>query len=114
MTECVFCHIAAGKLETELLHEDEEVVAFRDMDPQAPAHILLIPRRHIPTVNDLSDGDVELIGKLVLIARRLAHDQGLAEDGYRLVLNCNRGAGQSVFHLHLHLLGGRRMKWPPG
>ncbi|MGH8496289.1 MAG: histidine triad nucleotide-binding protein [Gammaproteobacteria bacterium] len=114
MKDCIFCRIASGDLETTLVHEDEDLVAFRDLNPQAPTHVLLIPRRHIATVNDLEEADAKLVGKLTLAAKRIARGEGLAEDGYRLVLNCNRGAGQSVFHIHLHLLGGRPMTWPPG
>lgn len=114
MDDCIFCRIVSGDLESDLIYEDDDLVAFRDLNPQAPTHVLLIPRRHVPTVNDLAYADAELIGRLVLAGQRLASEEGIAEEGYRLVLNCNREAGQSVFHLHLHLLGGRRMKWPPG
>ncbi|MBA3563150.1 MAG: histidine triad nucleotide-binding protein [Gammaproteobacteria bacterium] len=114
MDDCIFCRIVSGDLESDLIYEDDDLVAFRDLNPQAPTHVLLIPRRHVSTVNDLGYADAELIGRLVLAGQRLASEEGIAEEGYRLVLNCNREAGQSVFHLHLHLLGGRRMKWPPG
>ena len=89
-------------------------MAFKDINPQAPIHILIIPKKHIPTINDLSPEDAELVGKMVLLAKKLAADQGIAERGYRLVFNCNREGGQMVFHIHLHLLGGRAMGWPPG
>ena len=114
MKDCIFCRIASGDLEATLVHEDDDIVAFRDSNPQAPTHVLVVPRRHLATVNDLAETDAGLAGRLVLAARRIAADEGIAEDGYRLVLNCNREAGQSVFHLHLHLLGGRPMRWPPG
>ena len=114
MKDCIFCRIASGDIEAKLVHEDDDVVAFRDSNPQAPTHVLVVPRRHVATVNDLAETDAGLAGRLVLAARRIAADEGIAEDGYRLVLNCNREAGQSVFHLHLHLLGGRPMRWPPG
>lgn len=114
MKDCIFCRIGSGDLEAKLVYDDDDLVAFRDLNPQAPTHVLLIPRRHISTVNDLDGADAQLVGKLVLAAKRLAQDEGIAEEGYRLVLNCNRGAGQSVFHIHLHLLGGRPMTWPPG
>lgn len=114
MTECIFCRIAAGEIPADLVYEDEAVVAFRDLNPQAPTHILIIPRRHIATTNDLTPEDAELVGKLVLVAKQVAAKEGIAEDGYRLVLNCNAGAGQTVFHIHLHLLGGRALGWPPG
>ncbi len=112
--DCLFCDIARGEGDAEVMSETEDVVAFRDINPQAPTHILIIPRKHIPTVNDLRDEDADLIGKLYTEARDLADQEGIAEDGYRLVMNCNREAGQSVFHIHLHLLGGRSLSWPPG
>ena len=114
MKDCIFCRIASGDLEAKLVHEDDDIVAFRDSNPQAPTHVLVVPRRHLATINDLAETDAGLAGRLVLAARRIAAEEGIAEDGYRLVLNCNRGAGQSVFHIHLHLLGGRPMRWPPG
>lgn len=114
MSECIFCKIAKGEIAAEIVYEDEEVVAFRDLNPQAPTHILLIPRKHIPTTNDLTEEDGGLMGKLLLAARDIARQEGIAEAGYRTVLNCNAAAGQTVFHIHLHLLGGRPMGWPPG
>ncbi len=114
MSECVFCRMADGTIKPDIVYEDEEVLAFRDINPQAPVHILVIPKRHIGTVNDLMESDAGLAGRLTLVAREIAAEQGVAEDGYRVVLNCNADAGQSVFHLHLHLLGGRRLGWPPG
>jgi histidine triad (HIT) family protein len=114
MSDCIFCKIAAGQFATEFVYEDEEMVAFRDLNPQAPTHILIIPKRHIATSNDLRDEDAPLIGNMMLAAKRIAQQEGLAERGYRTVLNCNAEAGQSVFHIHLHLLGGRAMSWPPG
>lgn len=111
---CIFCKIANGELESEIVYQDEEVLAFRDVNPQAPTHILCIPRKHISTANDLSAEDEALAGKLLLTASQLAKQLGFAEDGYRLVMNCNGHAGQTVFHIHLHLLGGRHMSWPPG
>ena len=97
-----------------LQNEDDEVIAFRDIHPQAPHHVLIIPRQHIATVNDARQEDAALLGKLTLTAQRVANDLGIAEDGYRLVLNCNNHGGQTVFHIHLHLLAGRPMHWPPG
>lgn len=114
MSDCVFCKMAAGEIEPDTVYADDEILAFRDLNPQAPTHILLIPRRHIATTNDLAEADAALVGRLTLVAARLAADEGIAESGYRTVLNCNAGAGQSVFHLHLHLLGGRPLSWPPG
>ena len=114
MADCLFCKIAAKQIAAAVVFENDRVVAFRDIGPQAPVHILVIPRRHVATVNELDVNDRELIGDLVLVAKRLASEADIAADGYRLVLNCNRDGGQSVFHVHLHLLGGRAMAWPPG
>ncbi len=114
MTDCIFCKIAAGEFGTEFVYEDEDVVAFRDLNPQAPTHILIIPRRHIATLNDLTAEDAELTGRMLLAAQKIAADEGLSERGYRTLFNCNAEAGQTVFHIHLHLLGGRPMEWPPG
>jgi len=112
--ECIFCRIASGEIPSKVVFEDDELFAFRDINPVAPTHILVIPKRHIPTLLELRPGDAELVGRMILLANRLALDEGIAEKGFRLVLNCNRGAGQSVFHIHLHLIGGRDMEWPPG
>jgi len=111
---CIFCKIAAGEIPATIVHQDEDVVAFRDLNPQAPTHILIIPRKHIATVNALEEADAATVGRLFLAARRLAAELGFAEDGYRLVLNTNAAAGQTVFHIHLHLLAGRNFAWPPG
>lgn len=112
--ECLFCKIAAQTIPSDIVYEDEQLLAFRDINPRAPTHILIIPRQHIATLNDLAAGDEPLIAQMVLTATALAKGEGLADDGYRLVWNCNRHGGQEVFHIHLHLLGGRAMKWPPG
>ena len=114
MNYCPFCRIARGETQTGLLFADHQVVAFHDINPQAPTHVLIIPRRHISTINDLETGDAELVGKLYLVAREIAASEGLTDAGYRVVTNCNEGAGQSVFHIHMHLLGGRPFAWPPG
>ena len=114
MTDCIFCKIAAGEIPSEFVYEDDQVVGFRDLNPQAPTHVLLIPRRHIATLNDLRPEDEALVGHLYTAAAQVARQEGLAEAGYRTVINCNADGGQTVFHLHLHLLGGRRMSWPPG
>ena len=114
MSETIFSKIIRREIPANIVYEDSEVLAFRDVNPQAPTHILIIPKKVIPTVNDLKEADAALVGKLVLTAQRLAAQEGLAEDGYRLVFNCNTRAGQTVYHLHLHLIGGRQMKWPPG
>ncbi len=112
--DCLFCRIVDGDLPADIVFEDDTLIAFRDINAKAPTHILLIPRRHIATMNDLQNGDESLAGELFITAARIAADEGLAEDGYRVVMNCNEDAGQSVFHIHLHLMGGRRMGWPPG
>lgn len=112
--DCLFCKIVAGDIPADIIHESDTVVGFRDISPQAPTHVLLIPRRHISTINDLEHGDREVIGDLYLAAKAVAAAEGLSEPGYRVVMNCNEGAGQSVFHIHLHLLGGRGLSWPPG
>ncbi len=114
MSDCLFCKICAGEIPASVVYEDENVLAFEDVNPQAPTHVLVIPRRHISTVNDLQAGDAELVGQLYLAAQKIADRAGVAEDGYRLVMNCNEKAGQTVFHIHLHLLAGRNMTWPPG
>lgn len=114
MANCIFCDIVAGKIPAKIVHDDEEVTAFVDNNPQAPVHILIVPKKHIATLNDLQAEDEQLIGRLFSTARLLAEENGVHERGYRLVINCNPEAGQSVFHIHLHLLGGRKMHWPPG
>lgn len=111
---CLFCKIIAGEIPATILHEDEQVIAFRDIQPQAPTHCLIIPRRHIATINDLSNEDISLVGHMVQTAKDMASKEGLAENGYRLVFNVNNDGGQAVYHIHLHLLGGRAMHWPPG
>lgn len=114
MPDTIFAKIARGEIPADILYEDEDVVAFRDVSPQAPTHVLVIPRKPIATLNDLEEGDTELVGKLFLAAKKVAEQEGIAKSGYRTVINCNAGAGQTVFHLHLHVLGGRSMQWPPG
>ena len=114
MADCIFCKIVTGEIKSKIIHTDEEVVAFEDSSPQAPIHTLVIPKKHISTINELDEKDKGLVGHLMLVGKKIAKEKGIAERGYRLVLNTNREAGQSVFHLHLHLLGGRRMEWPPG
>lgn len=114
MDDCLFCNIVAGKIPAQLVHEDDMTVAFLDINPQAPTHLLVIPRKHIPTANELSPSDDALLGRMYRVAARLAAERGIASEGWRAVMNTNRGAGQTVFHLHLHVLGGRPMTWPPG
>jgi histidine triad (HIT) family protein len=111
---CLFCKIVAGEIPARRVYEDDELIAFEDINPQAPVHVLVIPRRHIPTVNDLQPGDEALVGAMVRRAAAIARERGVDSGGYRTVLNCNSDAGQTVFHIHLHLLGGRPMTWPPG
>jgi histidine triad (HIT) family protein len=111
---CVFCRIAAREVPAKIVYEDDLIVAFRDAQPQAPTHILIIPKEHITGPLDLDDSKVQLAGKLIAVAGQVAQQEKIANDGYRLVLNQGQHGGQSVFHVHLHLLGGRRMTWPPG
>ena len=113
-TDCLFCKIIAKEITSKTVYEDDQAVAFEDINPQAPTHILVLPRRHIVSLNEVAAADAALIGHLHLVAAKLARERGIADSGYRTVLNNGRGAGQSVFHLHLHLLGGRGMRWPPG
>jgi histidine triad (HIT) family protein len=114
MADSIFGKIARGEIPADIVYEDDDLVAFRDLSPQAPTHILVIPRKPIPTLNDMAPEDAELVGKLFLAAARVARQEGIADSGYRTVVNCNAAAGQTVFHLHLHVLGGRPMQWPPG
>ena len=114
MSNCLFCKIVSGEISTDFVYKDENVIAFRDINPQAPTHILIIPREHIETLNDIEQSHVELLGAMQLTASYLAKEEGINEKGFRTVFNCNRAAGQTVFHIHLHLLGGRSMGWPPG
>ena len=111
---CLFCKIVGGEIPAKIIHEDDLSMAFDDINPQAPTHILIIPRKHIATINDADSSDEQLLGRMVLTAKKLSRDLGLADKGYRLVFNINKGGGQEVYHIHLHLLGGRQMTWPPG
>ncbi len=114
MSDCLFCKMISGDIQPDTVYENDDVLAFRDINPQAPLHVLVIPKRHISTLNDLQPEDAELVGKLYLAAKLVAEREGLAERGYRTVVNCNAEAGQSVFHIHLHVLAGRPLNWPPG
>ena len=114
MSETIFSKIIKREIPAEILYEDDDVLAFSDVNPQAPEHFLVIPKVEIATVNDLEEEHAALIGKMFLAAKKLATEKGIAEDGYRMVMNCNEGAGQTVFHIHLHVLGGRPLTWPPG
>ncbi|MCD4664771.1 MAG: histidine triad nucleotide-binding protein [Bacteroidales bacterium] len=111
---CIFCDIVANKLNADIVYRSDSVIAFKDIHPKAPVHILIIPKEHIPTLNDLKPNHQNLIGEIFLAAQQIAKEFGLAENGYRTVFNCNRDAGQEVYHIHLHLLGGRQFHWPPG
>ncbi|HTP28195.1 MAG TPA: histidine triad nucleotide-binding protein [Anaeromyxobacteraceae bacterium] len=114
MENCLFCKICAKTLPAAIVHEDGETVAFEDSNPQAPMHVLVVPRQHIATLNDLGSGDEALVGKLFRVGAQIARERGFSERGWRGVMNCNRESGQTVFHVHLHVLGGRAMRWPPG
>ena len=112
MSDCLFCKFVAGEIKPDVVYEDDQVLAFRDINPQAPVHILIIPKKHIATLNELDDQS--LAGTLLLTARNIAAQEGISEEGYRTVFNCKQQGGQEVYHIHLHLLGGRQMTWPPG
>jgi histidine triad (HIT) family protein len=114
MDNCLFCKIAEGQIPSKIVYQDEDVVAFEDIHPQAPHHILLIPRRHITSLGDLTEEDGPVLAALFMVVPKLAHKLGLDERGYRIVTNVGPDAGQAVFHLHFHLLGGRKFTWPPG
>lgn len=111
---CLFCKIASGEIPAQIVYQDELIVAFADLHPQAPQHLLLIPRKHIATTLEIGPDDLALVGHIHRVAAELARERGFADDGFRIVNNCNAGAGQSVWHLHFHLLGGRNLSWPPG
>lgn len=113
-SKCIFCKIAGKEIPSKIVYEDEEVLAFEDIDPQAPVHLVIIPKKHIPTILELEEEEKELIGHLHLIIKKLAREKSIAEKGFRIVSNCKEYGGQAVFHLHFHLLGGRKMGWPPG
>jgi histidine triad (HIT) family protein len=114
MSDCLFCKIAAGEIPATVVYQDEELVAFEDINPQAPLHVLVVPRTHVATLNDLTAQQDALVGSLIRRGAAIAAARGVADAGFRVVFNCNAGAGQTVFHLHLHVLGGRRLGWPPG
>lgn len=112
--DCIFCKLVKGELPAEILYQDDEVMAFRDIDPKAPHHFLVIPKRHIATLNDLTPEDAALVGRLQVTAAQLAKEHGFDESGYRVVMNCNQDGGQTVWHIHMHVLAGRTLSWPPG
>ena len=112
--ETIFLKIVRREVPAQILYQDDEITAFRDINPAAPTHVLIVPNKHLPTLNEATVEDERLLGRIVLTAQRLAHELGVDQTGYRIVMNCNSDGGQSVYHLHFHLLGGRRMAWPPG
>lgn len=112
--DCLFCKIACGEIPADPVYQDDDLFAFNDINPQAPTHVLIIPRTHIATLNDATPNDAAILGKLLVTAGKIARSEGFADAGYRVVMNCNAAAGQTVFHVHLHLLGGRQLGWPPG
>jgi histidine triad (HIT) family protein len=114
MPDCLFCNIINGEIHGSIVYEDDRIIAFNDINPQAPTHVLVLPKRHIATLNDLAADDDQLVGELVRRAAAIAKERGISSGGFRTVFNTNREAGQTVFHIHLHLLGGRAMHWPPG
>ncbi|MFQ5645291.1 MAG: histidine triad nucleotide-binding protein [Thiogranum sp.] len=114
MTDCLFCKMVSGEIAPDTVYEDDDVLAFRDINPQAPTHVLVVPKQYVSTINDLDADSAALVGRMMLAAARIARQEGFAEQGYRTVMNCNAHGGQTVFHIHLHLLGGRVMGWPPG
>jgi len=112
--DCLFCRISSKEIPSKVVYEDDEIMAFEDINSQAPLHVLLIPKKHVETLNDFEEKDAVLIGKMFLKAKKIAKDKGVSDGGYRVVVNCNKDAGQEVFHMHMHLLGGRKFTWPPG
>ena len=112
--DCIFCRVVAGEVRADVIFQDDRCVAFRDINPQAPVHVLVIPREHIESLDDAGRGDEAVLGHILRVAARVANDEGLTESGFRTIINTGAGAGQSVLHLHLHVLGGRQMTWPPG
>ncbi len=112
--DCIFCKIAAKEIPSKIVFENERIVAFEDINPQAPIHILIIPKKHIPYIAEINEEDISLVGELIFTAKKIAAEKGLTKDGFRLVFNNGKNAGQEVFHIHLHLLGGRKFGWPPG
>ena len=112
--DCIFCKIVHKEIDAEIVYEDDDILAFRDINPQAPVHVVFIPKKHIKTFNDISKSDADLMAQITLKIKDIALSEGIAEEGYRVITNCNYNAGQEVFHLHVHLLGGRSFAWPPG
>lgn len=114
MSNCLFCKIISKEIKSSVIYEDEKVMAFLDINPKAPTHILIIPKKHISTILEMEEEDKELIGHIYWVGNKLAKEQSVDQEGFRVVLNCNKNAGQEVFHIHFHLLGGRKLNWPPG
>jgi histidine triad (HIT) family protein len=114
MDDCIFCKIARHEIPAGIVYEDDEVLAFKDLNPVAPVHVLIIPKKHIARITDMAEEDAPLMGKIMLAAKKLADEYGVGDEGFRVVINQGKGAGQSVFHIHFHLLAGRQMNWPPG
>tara|TARA_B100001989_G_C24250645_1_gene321880 strand:- start:87 stop:431 length:345 start_codon:yes stop_codon:yes gene_type:complete len=114
MVDCLFCKIVDGEISGDIVYENNSVLAFNDINPTAPVHVLIIPKEHIATLNDLEEKHTQTMGELILAAKKIANDKGISESGYRTVFNCNKDAQQTVFHVHLHLIAGRQMTWPPG
>lgn len=114
MTDCIFCKMASGEIQPDVVYEDDQVLAFKDISPQAPVHVLIVPRQHIASINELQAEHGAVVGRMFLAAAEVAKRLDIADSGYRTVMNCNSDGGQTVYHLHLHVLGGRRMNWPPG
>ena len=112
--DCIFCKIIAGEVSSRKVLETDEIVAFEDINPQAPVHVLVVPKKHIPKITDVKEEDNELMGKMIQVCNEVARIKGIADDGFRIVINCNPAGGQTVYHLHFHVLGGRQMRWPPG
>ncbi|MGY4879649.1 histidine triad nucleotide-binding protein [Vreelandella aquamarina] len=112
--DCLFCKMINREIPADIVYEDDDVLAFNDINPQAPTHILIIPKKHIATLNDIEESDLAIIGRLQFTAAKLAKEKGFAEDGYRVVMNCNEMGGQTVYHIHMHLMGGREFTWPAG
>lgn len=113
-SDCLFCKIANKEIKSEIVYEDDEVVAFKDINPKAPVHLLFIPKRHVSSMNEITEDDANILGKILMRIKDVAREQGIDEGGYRTIINCNKDAGQEVFHVHVHLLGGRKFAWPPG
>jgi histidine triad (HIT) family protein len=114
MSDCIFCKIARGEIKSEIVYDDGSIIGFKDIQPQAPSHVVVIPKKHIPTMNDVAESDSKTLAALLQACARIAMKEGFADNGYRIVINCNRDGGQLILHLHAHLLAGREMGWPPG